>query len=73
MTAKRKNIDVKAALDRTASAVATVSNALDVIKPFIKDTVDTNVLDKIATAAHIGVRGAEQLYHIGQLEAEEPE
>ena len=66
--AKRKDIDVKAALDRTANAVATVTKALDTIKPFIKDSVDTNILDKIAAAAHAGVGSAEQLYHIGQLE-----
>ena len=66
--AKRREIDVKAALDRTASAVATVTKALDTIKPFIKDTVDTNILDKIIAAAHTGVGNAEQLYNIGQLE-----
>ena len=66
--AKRKDINVKAALDRTSNAVATVTKALDTIKPFIKDSVDTNILDKIVTAAHAGVGNAEQLYHIGELE-----
>ena len=66
-----KGIDVKAALDKAANAAATASKALEALRPFIKDSVDVNILDKIMAAAHAGVGNAEQLYHIGQLKPEE--
>jgi len=66
-----KGIDVKAALDKAANAAATASKALEALRPFIKDSVDVNILDKIMAAAHAGVGNAEQLYLIGQLKPEE--
>ena len=62
-----KGVDVKAALDRAGMAAATAKKALDAITPFIKDSINMNILDKVMAAAQEGVKSAEQLFIIGNI------
>ena len=68
---KRKDVDIKAALDKAANVAATATKALEALKPFIKDAVDVNILDKVMAAAHVGVGNAQQLYYVGGLKGDE--
>ena len=65
---KKRGVDLGDILDRTKDVLATVNKTLDVLRPFLADAVDVDVLDKILAAAHVGVGNAEQLYTVGQLE-----
>ena len=68
---KRRGVDLGAVLDRANNAVVTVSNTLDVLRPFFEDAPVVDAFDKIISAARIGVGNAEQLYLIGQLEPDQ--
>lgn len=66
---KRKGIDVDKVLGQTKDALGTINKTLEIIRPFIDDKSSISIVDKICSIASIGVGNAEQLYHIGQLEA----
>lgn len=68
---KRQGVDVGNILDSAKDALFTVNKTLDTIRPFLPATPGLALFDKILAAASVGVGNAEQLYHVGKLEAGE--
>ncbi len=67
---KRRGINVEAALDSTKDAISTVCKTLETIRPFLPASPGLALFDKILAAASVGVKNAEQLFHVGQLEGD---
>ena len=65
---KNRGYDVGATIDGIKNALFAVNTTLEVIKPFLPESVSTAAFDKIMKAAEVGVGYAEQLYLIGELE-----
>jgi len=66
-----KDIAFRAAIKDAASAVSTANKVMDTVRPFIKDSVSANIMDKVLAMAQEGVKSAEQLYVAGHLPADE--
>lgn len=66
---KRRGVDVDTLLSNAKDALLTVNKTLDTIRPFLPATPGLALFDKILAAASVGVGNAEQLYHVGKLEA----
>lgn len=68
---KRKGIDLSGIIAKSKEAVESVNAAMTTIRPFLNQSPGLAIFDKILGIAKIAVGNAEQLYHIGQLEADQ--
>ena len=64
---KRRGVDVQKLLDQSKEVLAAANSAYDIVKPFIKDSVDTDKFDKVVKVANVGMQNVQQLYDSGQM------
>jgi len=68
---KKKGIDIEKYLNEANDTVVKVDEVFDTIKPFLPNVPAIGVIDKVLEYTKIGVDKAEQLYHIGQIQADQ--
>jgi len=68
---KRKGVDVDGILGQTKQALSILTEVMNTLRPFLTGVKGVDIVDKIIEASKIGVGNAEQLWHIGKLEAGE--
>lgn len=68
---KKKGISLDDYLSKATGITTQVDQAFDTIKPFLPQGPYVEIIDKILEWAKVGVKEAEQLYHIGELKDEE--
>lgn len=68
---KRKGIDIQGDLNMANDFVARANQIFDTIKPFLPNIPAIDILDKVLEYTKLGVDKAEQLYHIGQIQADQ--
>ena len=68
---KRNGVDVDGILGQTQKALSVLTEVMNTLRPFLAGAKGADIVDKIIDAAKIGVGNAEQLWHIGKLEAGE--
>ena len=68
---KKKGIDLEKYLTTANDTVVKVDQVFDTIKPFLPNVPAIGIIDKVLEYTKIGVNKAEQLYHIGQIQADQ--
>ena len=68
---KKRGVDAGEVLAQIKESIGALDNTYSLLKPFFTETSGAETIDKILAAANVGVANAEQLYHIGQLSANE--
>ena len=66
---KKRGVNVGEMLAQIKESIGSLDNTYNLLKPFFIETSGVETIDKILAAANVGVANAEQLYHIGQLSA----
>lgn len=66
---KKKGIDIEKYLSEANDTVVKVDEVFDTIKPFLPQVPAIGIIDKVLEYTKLGVDKAEQLYHIGQIQA----
>ncbi|ORX22466.1 hypothetical protein BVF91_11540 [Thermoanaerobacterium sp. PSU-2] len=68
---KKKGIDIEKYLNEANDTVVKVDQVFDTIKPFLPQVPALGIIDKVLEYTKLGVDKAEQLYHIGQIQADQ--
>lgn len=68
---KKKGIDFEKYLNTANDTVVKVDQVFDTIKPFLPNVPAIGIVDKVLEYTKLGVDKAEQLYHIGQIQADQ--
>ncbi len=68
---KKKGIDIEKYLNEANDIVVKVDQVFDTIKPFLPNVPAIGIVDKVLEYTKLGVDKAEQLYHIGQIQADQ--
>ena len=66
---KKKGIDIEKYLNKVNDTVVKIDQVFNTIKPFLPNVPAIGIVDKVLEYAKLGVNKAEQLYHIGQIQA----
>lgn len=68
---QRKGINIGKDIELANDFVDKANQIFDMIKPFLPNVPAIDILDKVLEYTQIGVNKAEQLYHIGQIPADQ--